>query len=342
MSSASRWKDATVLVTGGTGFLGRHLVGQLLATLDVHAVRIYSRDEHKQHSLRQHGGIWSDTAPGSRITYIVGDVRDGARLTRACRGVDILVHAAALKRVEGSATHARELLKTNALGTANVIDAALDNQVPYTLFVSSDKAALATNCYGKTKAIAEDLIVEGNGLSGGKQRFSSVRYGNVLGSTGSVLSIWAHQLATHQRLGVTDPNMTRFWYPVQDAVAWIVASVDTMQGGEIFCPKMQHGLVYTLLRAVYPDAPLELHETGERPGGEKYGETLVGEDETRHTTETKSGYVVHPQQPLWNLDYRTEGKPLGRPVTSEDEPLATVNELRALLVRAGLPVGSAA
>ena len=340
----SRWKDATVLVTGGTGFLGRHLVGQLLATLDVHAVRIYSRDEHKQHALRQHGGIWSDTAPGSRITYIVGDVRDGARLTRACRGVDILVHAAALKRVEGSATHARELLKTNALGTANVIDAALDNQVPYTLFVSSDKAALATNCYGKTKAIAEDLIVEGNGLSGGRQRFSSVRYGNVLGSTGSVLSIWEHQRLTHQPLTVTSVQMTRFWYPVQDAVAWIVASVDAMQGGEILCPKMLRGYLMTLLQVLYPGEHPLVQETEERPGGEKYAETLVGGDEVRHTTETPSGYIIHPQQTPWNLNYSYmgAGEPLAGPVTSGDEPLATTEQLRALLVRAGLPVGSAA
>lgn len=333
---SSRWTGATVLITGGTGWFGKHFVEQCLEgdLGDVRKVRVYSRDEHKQHTMRQR---WPDTGPDARVTYVVGDVRDGSRLSRACRGVDIVIHAAALKRIEGSATHAREFVKTNVIGTANVIDAAIDNEVPYTVFVSSDKAALATNCYGKTKAIAEDLMIEGNALAGGKQHFSCVRYGNVLGSTGSVLSLWDAAIKAGEPVPITSAQMTRFWLPVQDAVTCVLETVESMQGGEIVCPKMQHGYVMTLLNAYLPD-DVQVQEIGERPGGEKLAETMIGEDELRHTTQTHGAYVIHPQLPVWNSSYRSQGEPIGNlmAVRSDDLPLASVEQVRALLDRAGL------
>lgn len=332
---SSRWQGATVLVTGGTGFFGQHFLEYALESLDLRAIRVYSRDEHKQHDLRQR---WSDVTPGSRVTYVVGDVRDAARLARACHGVDVIVHTAALKRVEGSATHAREFVKTNVLGTANVVDAALDNNVPYTVFLSSDKAALATNCYGKSKALAEDLVIEGNGLAGGKQKFSCVRYGNVLGSTGSVLSLWEAARKADKPLPITRTDMTRFWITVQEAIQTVLETVEALQGGEIVVPKMLRSTLTTLVQAIYPDKYPSFEANGERAGGEKLAETILGTDEARHTTEFCGSYVIHPQLPVWNMHYQQAGDPLplGFTLSSDTPPLASVEEMRTLLKRAGL------
>lgn len=336
----SRWDGATVLLTGGTGWFGQHFTAYALEHLNVRSIRIYSRDEHKQHGMRQR---WSDTAPGSRITYVVGDVRDGPRLARATRGVDILVHAAALKRVEGSATHARELVKTNILGTANVVDAALDNGIAWTVALSSDKGCLPTNAYGKTKAVLEDLVLEGNALAGGHRphawqndlgrtpegppRFACVRYGNVLDSTGSVLSLWRAAHAAGRPLPITDRQMTRFWITVEEAVRFVQLVVEKMQGGEIFLPRMRHSYVIDVAHALYGNT-LRVQELGERPGGEKLHEDLVGIDEGRHTTSWVGGYIVEPQQPTWG-PYERVGIPLGAaPVRSCDKPLETVESLR--------------
>lgn len=332
----SIWNGATVLLTGGTGWFGRAFTKYALEQLPIRSLRVLSRDEHKQHAMRQ---IWSDTERDSRITYIVADVRDKDRLTRAMYGVTICVSAAALKRVEGSSSHARELLKTNTLGTANVIDAALDCGVPRTIFLSSDKGLMPTNAYGKSKALAEDLIIEGNSLAGARDiRFASVRYGNILGSTGSVLDLWRAAYVKGEPLPMTLPTMTRFFMPVQSAVDLVVSVADLMQGGEIFCPQMPRARLVDLAEAAFPGHPQKF--LGERPGGEKTSEALIGEDEARHTYRPYTGglYVIEPQEPGWDQDRKPQGKlvPPGFSLRSDTAPMMTVAELRAMLERAGL------
>ncbi|HYE58537.1 MAG TPA: polysaccharide biosynthesis protein, partial [Rhodothermales bacterium] len=258
------------------------------------------------------------------------------RLTRAMHGVDLCVHAAALKRVEGSSTHARELLKTNTLGTANVIDAALDCGVRRTIFLSSDKAALATNAYGKSKALAEDLIIEGNTLAGGRDvRFSAVKYGNILGSTGSVLHLWDAAVAAGRPIPLTDERMTRFYMPVNRAVGLVAWAVGFMRGGEIFSADMPRVRLLDLLRVAHPDHPYRV--LGERPGGEKLHETLIGEDEARHATEIPGRFIIWPQQPDWDAHYTRIGVPLpeGYALTSNTPPFAGATQIQTLLDEAG-------
>lgn len=330
----SIWSGATVLLTGGTGWFGRAFTEHALDQLPIKALRIFSRDEHKQHAMRQR---WSDTDPGSRIRYIVGDVRDADRLKRAMQGVDICVTAAALKRVEGSSTHARELLKTNTLGAANVIDASIDCGVKRTLYLSSDKAAMPTNCYGKSKALAEDLMIEANSMAGGQDiRFASCRYGNILGSTGSVLDLWRASVEAGQPIPLTDEAMTRFYMPVSRSVELVVKSVDAMRGGEIFCPVMPRVRVVDLAEAAHPGWPHRM--IGERAGGEKWNETLIGEDEARHTTRLPWAYVIEPQDPSWNGNQRHHGPVVepGFSLRSDQEPFASAEEILGLLEEAGL------
>ena len=252
-------------------------------------------------------------------------------------GADICVTAAALKRVEGSSSHARELLKTNTLGTANVIDAALDCAVPRTIFLSSDKGLMPTNAYGKSKALAEDLMIEGNSLAGARPiRFSSVRYGNILGSTGSVLDLWRAAVVRGEPLPMTLPEMTRFFMPVQSAVELVVSVADFMQGGEIFCPEMPRARLVDLAEAAYPRHPQCFY--GERPGGEKTSEALIGEDEARHTYRRVGGliYSIEPQEPGWDQDRQPVGTLVesGFTLRSDTPPLLNVDELRELLEHA--------
>ncbi len=265
----------------------------------------YSRDELKQHELRQR-------FPSDRLRFFIGDVRDRDRLYRACDGVDIIAHAAALKQVPALEYSPLEGIKTNILGAANVIDAAIDRGVKKVMAVSTDKAVNPINLYGATKLCAEKLFVAANNYAGQHDtRFSVVRYGNVVGSRGSVLPIWRDHVATcrmyappdyvpthfigaqHVRacsgIKVTDARMTRFWITLDEAVEFVLTSLDRMAGGEVFVPKIPSVLITDLATAVAPDCRQEF--VGIRPG-EKLHESLIGVDEARKAHEGGDRYVI--------------------------------------------------
>lgn len=278
----------TLLVTGGTGSFGRHFIRHVLEKHQPKKVIVFSRDELKQHEMRQ--AFPESTYP--QIRYFLGDVRDRDRLQRAFDGVDIVVHAAALKQVPAAEYNPLEAIKTNVLGAANVIDAAIDRGVQRVVALSTDKAANPINLYGATKLCADKLFVAGNHYVGPRPtRFGVVRYGNVLGSRGSVVPHFLKHRAAGT-LPITDARMTRFWITLDQAVALVLQSVETMQGGEIYVPKIPSMGIADLARAIGPDCALE--EVGIRPG-EKLHEIMISEDDARHTLEFDDHYRILPE-----------------------------------------------
>jgi UDP-N-acetylglucosamine 4,6-dehydratase len=272
-----------ILITGGTGsfgraFVRRHLEGGTRATL-----RIFSRDELKQYEMEQEFG------GDSRLRFFLGDVRDRERLFRAMQGVDVVIHAAALKHVPLCEYNPAEAVKTNILGAQNVIDCAIDAGVRRAVALSTDKAVNPVNLYGATKLCAEKIFVHGNAYAGVREtRFSCVRYGNVVGSRGSVIPRFLEQ-ARGGVLTLTDSRMTRFWISLDQAVDLVLEALATMKGGEIFVPKIPSMRVVDLARAVAPDAMLK--EVGVRPG-EKLHEVLLPPEEAPRTREHPTHFVI--------------------------------------------------
>ncbi len=284
------WKNQAVLVTGGTGSFGKKFTKILLEEQQPKKVIIFSRDELKQHEM-QVGGFNDE-----RLRYFIGDVRDRERLVRAMHGVDIVVHAAALKQVPACEYNPMEAIKTNIMGTANVVEAALDAGVTKVLTVSTDKAVSPANLYGATKLAAEKLTIQSNAYAGGSAtRFSCVRYGNVVGSRGSVVPLFLKQ-RSNGKITITDDRMTRFWLSLEQGVRFVIHSIEQMEGGEVFVPKIPSTKVTDLARAIAPDAKLEI--IGIRPG-EKLHEMLISEDEARHTVELEKMFVVQPAEATW-------------------------------------------
>jgi UDP-N-acetylglucosamine 4,6-dehydratase len=272
-----------VLLTGGTGSFGRVFTRRFLARHRACTVRIYSRDELKQYEMSRRFG--SDP----RLRFFIGDVRDAERLRRAMYGVDLVVHAAAMKQVPICEFNPAEAVKTNVIGAQNVIDCAIDAGVSRTLALSTDKAVNPVNLYGATKLCAEKLFIHGNVYSGPRDsRFSCVRYGNVVGSRGSVIPLFRQQAASGV-VTVTDLRMTRFWLSLAQAVDFVVFATAEMEGGEIFVPKIPSMRISELARAIAPDALLK--EVGIRPG-EKIHEVLLTEEEARHAGELPTHFVV--------------------------------------------------
>ena len=231
-----------------------------------------------------------------RLRYFIGDVRDRERLVRAMHGVDIVVHAAALKQVPACEYNPMEAIKTNIMGTANVVEAALDAGVKKVLTVSTDKAVSPANLYGATKLAAEKLTIQSNAYAGGSAtRFSCVRYGNVVGSRGSVVPLFL-KLRSTGKVTITDDRMTRFWLSLEQGVRFVIDSIEQMEGGEVFVPKIPSTKVTDLARAIAPDAEIEI--IGIRPG-EKLHEMLISEDEARHTIELDRMFVVQPAEATW-------------------------------------------
>ncbi len=278
---------SSVLITGGTGSMGQALVRELLTDGGVERVCVYSRDEWKQGEMRA-------ALPDPRLRFFIGDVRDHGRLTRAMRNVDRVIHAAALKQVPACEYNPLEAVKTNVDGTANVIDAALDARVGRVLMLSSDKACDPTNLYGATKLVAEKLVVDANVYGGETTKFACTRYGNVLGSRGSVLPLFAAQHVAGLPLGVTDPDMTRFVLTLEQGVAFVLDSLECMSGrGEVFVPKLPAVTVRVMAEAVvWPGSP-RLVMSGMRPG-EKRHEVLVSTHEAARTQEFDDRYVIWP------------------------------------------------
>lgn len=320
------WEGKSVLITGGTGSFGRKFVEVMLAEHKPARVIVFSRDELKQHEMRERG------LDDPRLRYFIGDVRDRLRLRRAMEGTHIVVHAAALKQVPAAEYNPMEAILTNIMGARNVIEAALDNEVQRVMAISTDKAVNPINLYGATKLAAEKLTVQSNAYAGGKDtRFSCVRYGNVVGSRGSVIPVFQRQ-REEGHITITDERMTRFWLSVDQGVRFTIRCIEQMQGGEVFVPKIPSMRVVDVAKAVAPEAKVEL--IGIRPG-EKMHEVLVSEDEARHTVELEDMYVVEPPGALWfGHEWRNKGKPLpeGFKYTSDRNQLSlTADELRQLV-----------
>jgi UDP-N-acetylglucosamine 4,6-dehydratase len=297
------WKDQVVLVTGGTGSFGRKFVEILLSEFRPKKLIVFSRDELKQHEMRQ---IFPD-APGSPLRYFIGDVRDRDRLERAFHGVDIVVHAAALKQVPACEYNPIEAIKTNIVGGTNVIEAAIDQGVKKVLALSTDKAVNPANLYGATKLCAEKLFVQGNAYSGDSGTvFSCVRYGNVVGSRGSVIPLFLEQRKTG-RITITDPRMTRFWLTLDQGVRFVIHCIEQMHGGEVFVPKIPSMNIMDLAQAIAPDC--EITHMGIRPG-EKLHEVLLSEDEARSALELENLFVIEPLHPWWDGLKWQQGKKL--------------------------------
>ena len=287
----SQFDNASILITGGTGSLGESLVEYFLSKTNSRRVVVFSRDELKQQNMRIK---FNDN---SRLRWFLGDIRDLERLKRAFHGVDFVVHAAALKQVDTGEYNPMEFIKTNIIGSQNVIDAAIDCGVKRLVALSTDKASSPINLYGATKLTADKLFVAANNYSFTYgTSFSVVRYGNVMGSRGSVIPFFQKIAAEGLPLPITDLRMTRFWIDIDSAVKFVVDSLEIMTGGELYVPKIPSMRIVDLAKAVSPVS--ELQEIGLRPG-EKLHEEMISEDDIRRTIITGDRYVVMPTISEW-------------------------------------------
>jgi UDP-N-acetylglucosamine 4,6-dehydratase len=282
-----------VLVTGGTGSFGKKFVEIMLNEYRPQKLIVFSRDELKQHEMRAAG------LDHSSLRYFLGDVRDPQRLERAFAGVTVVVHAAALKQVPACEYNPFEAIQTNIMGGKNVIDAAINRGVRRLVALSTDKAVNPINLYGATKLCAEKMFIQANAYAGAQDtRFSCVRYGNVVGSRGSVIPIFMEQ-RRRGRITVTDPRMTRFWITLEQGVRFVVRCIEQMHGGEIFVPKIPSMKLLDMAQAVGPDCQIDC--VGIRPG-EKLHEVLLSEDESRNAVETDDMFVIQPAHSWWKKE----------------------------------------
>jgi UDP-N-acetylglucosamine 4,6-dehydratase len=290
------FSDKSVLITGGTGSFGKHFTKTLLERYKPKRLVIYSRDELKQFEMEQ---VFSQDC----MRYFIGDVRDRDRLIQAMRGVDYVIHAAALKQVPAAEYNPMECIKTNIHGAENVIHAALAANIEKVIALSTDKAANPINLYGATKLASDKLFVAANNIAGGhRTRFSVARYGNVVGSRGSVVPFFRKRIADGcSHLPITDARMTRFWITLQQGVDFVLKNFARMQGGEIFVPKIPSVRVVDLATAMAPDLPHKI--VGIRPG-EKLHEVMCPADDSHLTLEFDDHYVIKPTiQFLGPIDY---------------------------------------
>lgn len=294
--------DSTVLITGGTGSFGNKCTEIILKNTKPRKLIIFSRDELKQSEMSR---VFNSEKYDCKISYYIGNVRDERRLHRAFHGVDFVIHAAALKQVPAAEYNPTEAVKTNVMGAVNVIDAAIDQKVKRVIALSTDKAVNPVNLYGATKLCSEKLFVAGNSYVGDAgTRFSVVRYGNVIGSRGSVIPLYLEKKKTNI-IPVTDERMTRFWMTLEEGVHFVLNSLETMAGGEVFVPKIPSMKILDLAKAIAPDCKIEY--IGIRPG-EKINESLITEDESRHSFEFDDFFVIIPEHPWWKTDKWEKGK----------------------------------
>ena len=290
----------TILITGGTGSFGNKFLDIVLKEHNPKAIRVYSRGELMQVEMEKR--INDD-----RVRFLIGDVRDRVRLHRAMNGVDVVVHAAALKHVPVCEYNPIEAVKTNVEGASNVINAAIDNSVAKVVALSTDKAVHPVNLYGATKLVAEKLFVQGNAYAGKKKtQFSCVRYGNVIGSRGSVIPVFVKQ-KKEGKITITDERMTRFWITLDDSVGLVLKGLEDMQGGEIYVPKLPSTKITDLAETIAPNAKREA--TGIRPG-EKLHEMLLTENEARHTKEFDKHFIIEPEHSFWETGNHSGGNVL--------------------------------
>jgi len=316
-----------VLITGGTGSFGRRFVETVLKETAVKKLIVFSRDELKQHEM---AAALSD----DRVRFFIGDVRDLERVQRAFTGVDDVVHAAALKQVPACEYNPLEAVKTNVLGGANIINAAIDRGVKRVLALSTDKAVNPVNLYGATKLCAEKLFVQANSYSGLEgTRFACARYGNVMGSRGSVTQVFARQREMG-RTTITDRRMTRFWITLDQGVRFVLRCLGAIHGGEVFIPKIPSMNIMDLAECIAPGCRIDF--TGIRPG-EKLHEVLISADEARQAKEFDDMYVLQPAHPWWKTENWKGGKALPdsfRYASDTNTEWLSVEQLRRLVVEA--------
>ena len=297
-------KNKIILVTGGTGSFGKKFIETILKEYDPKTIRIYSRGELKQHNMREQFKHFTNS---EKLRFFIGDVRDKNRLHRAIKGVDIIIHTAALKQVPACEYNPIEAVRTNIDGAVNIIDTAIENNIEKVIALSTDKAVYPVNLYGATKLVAEKLFVQGNTYRGKYgTKFSCVRYGNVMGSRGSVIPIFLKQ-KKEGTITITDSNMTRFWITLEQAVRFVINCIDSMQGGEIFIPKIPSMKIIDLAKVIAPEAKINI--TGIRPG-EKIHEILLTAEEARHAKEFDDYYIIEPEFHFWDRDNFIDGKGL--------------------------------
>jgi len=300
LGSLDYLNQTRILITGGTGSLGRKLTRTILAGNATATVIVYSRDEFKQFQMQQS----FEPAELQRIRFFLGDVRDGDRLRRAMENVDYVIHTAALKQVPAAEYNPFEFVKTNIVGAENVINAALDNNVKHVVALSTDKAANPINLYGATKLCSDKLFVSGNSYVGPKRqtRFSVVRYGNVVGSRGSVIPFFLAKRKSGA-LPITDKRMTRFWITLEQGVALVLNALREMHGGEVWVPRIPSMRMVDLARVIDPQC--DQPEIGIRPG-EKLHEVMVPVDDGRMTLEFQDHLIIKPGFPWWQSDWHSE------------------------------------
>ncbi len=326
--------DKVILITGGTGSFGKKFISTLLERYTPKKVIIYSRDELKQYEMQQNIKFRKN---GVLMRYFIGDVRDEKRLIRAMEGVDIVIHAAALKQVPAAEYNPFEVVKTNILGGQNVIDASLLCGVKKVIALSTDKAAAPINLYGATKLTSDKLFIAANNYKGKHDiRFSVVRYGNVMGSRGSVIPFFISKKDAGS-LPVTDERMTRFNITLQQGVDFVISCLEIMWGGELFVPKIPSYRIVDVAKAISKNAKINI--TGIRPG-EKIHEEMITETDSLNTIEFENYFVILPSTPLWDIEKfrkesnKKEGKfcELGFKYNSgTNREFLTVDEIKQLI-----------
>lgn len=284
----------SILITGGTGSFGKASVKYILDNYKPGRLIVFSRDELKQFEMAR---IFPDSTPDSPVRYFVGDIRDRDRLRKAFQGVDYVIHAAALKQVPSCEYNPAEAVKTNILGTQNIIDVATSGRVQKMIFLSTDKAVEPCNLYGMTKAVAEKLVVNAN-LSGNHTKFSVVRYGNVMGSRGSVIPYFKQLSSQRKVIPITHQDMTRFWITLEEAVKFVIDRLGDMEGGEIFVPKIPSMGLLDLAKAIAPYN--ETNIVGIRPG-EKIYEKLISSNERRVSPQS-THFIIYPEYFIFTND----------------------------------------
>ncbi len=306
----SQLDNASVLITGGTGSLGKALIRHLLTETTVRRVAIFSRDELKQHNLR------TEIGEDPRLRWFIGDIRDLDRLKRAFHGVDFVIHAAALKQVDTGEYNPMEFIKTNVLGSQNVIDASIETGVKKIVALSTDKASSPINLYGATKLTADKLFIAANNYSYAYgTSFCVVRYGNVMGSRGSVIPFWRSLAHAGKPLPITDLRLTRFWISIEEAVKFVMDSLNLMSGGELYVPRIPSMRIRDLAMAVAPQSTLI--EIGMRPG-EKLHEEMISSDDSRRTILLENRYVVTPVVAEWGYK-APKGTPMAEGVAYQSD-----------------------
>ncbi len=318
-SSSSSLDGANILVTGGTGSFGQAFIRRLFTHHKPARVVVFSRDELKQYEMQQ-----KFTQP--QLRFFIGDVRDRERLDRALRGVDVVIHAAALKQVPAAEYNPIECIKTNVIGAENIINACIDQRVKKVIALSTDKAVNPVNLYGATKLCSDKLFIAANHLTGRARepRFAVVRYGNVLGSRGSVVPFFQQCRTNGQKIPITDPRMTRFWIKLDEGADFVDRCLDLTAGGEIFVPKIPSMRIVDLAEAIAPGREQEI--VGIRPG-EKVHELLITRDDARQTLEFDDYFVIQPGIHLWDTsEMRVHGGRQGTPVAADFEYASNTND----------------